>query len=278
MKPTIIVNKFYTKHAVILVIQFLLVIFVLSFFADVLSVIIGISLLEEVMVIGLFQLLSVTILLAVKYDQIGADVLFQLKQIPRDFTLVIWLMILAVGDLILMSEIHNVFKMVVPGLFFESRIANAILFETSFLIRVVVLVLFPSLCEEVLFRGVIANRLAQNYSEVRAVILSAVLFGISHLSLGQIIPAFLGGLLYGFVYLRTRNIFYSILLHFFYNLAIIISYEVPIKIGNFNVVNNDPGRQPWWFTAIGITLLIFGLVQVMGRSSTCSCDQSDYTV
>ena len=153
--------------------------------------------------------------LMIKYEKFGADVINQLMQGPKDFKLVVWLMVLAVGESIFVVKICSIVSPIMPGSILDNDALVYAFFEMSLLARVVVVALIPSFCEELIFRGVITKRLAQSYSEVKSIVLSAILFSAFHLSLVQMIPTFLGGLLLGFVYIRTKNIYYAILLHFF---------------------------------------------------------------
>lgn len=70
----------------------------------------------------------------------------------------------------------------------------------------------PALVEEFAFRGVILSRL-QPYGNGFAVVASALLFGFYHGNFVQLPFAFLCGLIFGFIMVRTRNLFLPILVH-----------------------------------------------------------------
>ncbi|EHQ29261.1 CPBP family intramembrane glutamic endopeptidase [Mucilaginibacter paludis] len=76
--------------------------------------------------------------------------------------------------------------------------------------------------EEILFRGIILNGLLKNYSPQKAIIVSAAIFGLVHLNPWQAIPAFLGGLLMGWMYWKTNSIIPGMLIHFANNLFSIL--------------------------------------------------------
>lgn len=74
--------------------------------------------------------------------------------------------------------------------------------------------------EELLFRGIILNGLLNKYknSSKKAIIYSAMAFGLVHLNIPQGINAFIGGIILGFIYCYTKSMKLSIFAHFINNL------------------------------------------------------------
>lgn len=70
--------------------------------------------------------------------------------------------------------------------------------------------------EELLFRGAILKSLS-TYGSKFAIIISAVLFGMVHGNFEQIPFAFLAGLIFGYVAVKTDSLYYAIILHIFNN-------------------------------------------------------------
>ncbi|CAD5256758.1 MULTISPECIES: CPBP family intramembrane glutamic endopeptidase [unclassified Imperialibacter] len=85
---------------------------------------------------------------------------------------------------------------------------------TSFL----TLVVAAPILEELLFRGVILEGLLKNYSPQKAVIWSALIFGIAHFNPWQAIGATATGVLIGWAYVRTNSLIPGLIIHFFNNL------------------------------------------------------------
>ena len=82
--------------------------------------------------------------------------------------------------------------------------------------------LFVCMPEEVFYRGFILTRTQhyQNHDNIALpVLLSAILFGVSHISGGilYVLFATLAGCIYGLAYIRTNRIETSILTHFSFN-------------------------------------------------------------
>lgn len=75
------------------------------------------------------------------------------------------------------------------------------------------LVLLAPLCEELLFRPVVQTGLARHWGDRAAVTLTAVLFGLFHLSLIRFAETFLLGLFAGVVFLKTRRFWCPVAVH-----------------------------------------------------------------
>lgn len=73
------------------------------------------------------------------------------------------------------------------------------------------------ICEELLFRGVILNRLKLIVPTSFAIVISSILFGILH-SYGSIISASVFGVCMCVIYIKTKNILTCVLAHFINNL------------------------------------------------------------
>jgi uncharacterized protein len=78
--------------------------------------------------------------------------------------------------------------------------------------------ILPGLGEEMLFRGVIQNELQRLYkNSFWPLVFTAFIFSALHLDATGFLPKFCIGLVLGFVYYITGNLWYSILLHFLNN-------------------------------------------------------------
>lgn len=69
------------------------------------------------------------------------------------------------------------------------------------------------IAEECLFRGAITKTLLRSYSPTVAILLSGLLFGVIHINPAQIVSASLLGVLFAWLYYRTRSLIPTILLH-----------------------------------------------------------------
>lgn len=73
-------------------------------------------------------------------------------------------------------------------------------------------VILAPIFEELVFRKLIIERVSV-YGEKLALLFSAVLFAFFHMSVQQFFYAFLAGLVFGYLYIRTRKLIYPVILH-----------------------------------------------------------------
>lgn len=92
---------------------------------------------------------------------------------------------------------------------FAVQIATAPWLSVVFLMAAI-----PAVCEELTFRGFIFGGLIRGNSPLRAVLVTAVMFGVSHGVLQQSLSATVIGVLLGWVALRTGSVLPGILIHF----------------------------------------------------------------
>jgi len=78
---------------------------------------------------------------------------------------------------------------------------------------IITAVVMAPILEEIIFRGIVLDGLLKNYSPVKAIVISSLLFAAIHLNPWQFVTAFFGGLFIGWVYYRTRNLAYAIIIH-----------------------------------------------------------------
>ncbi len=127
---------------------------------------------------------------------------------------------------------------------------------------VILMALVPAICEELAFRGFIFGGLVRQKGRLRAVVITALMFGISHGVLQQSIAATIMGLLLGWVALRTGSVLPCMLIHFTNN-ALSVSLERIASSGwegaplFLTASEAGPAYQPMWIvTSIGIALTI----------------------
>lgn len=95
------------------------------------------------------------------------------------------------------------------------------------LITLISVSVFAPFFEEWLCRGMILRGLVRKVGPTGAIFISAAFFAIIHLNLWQAIPAFLLGLLFGFVYYRTGSLKLTILMHCVNNTMAALLSKVP---------------------------------------------------
>ncbi|TWU24103.1 ABC-2 family transporter protein [Novipirellula galeiformis] len=130
---------------------------------------------------------------------------------------------------------------------------------------VLLMALVPSICEELAFRGFIFGGLERQGGRLRAVVVTAVLFGISHGVLQQSIAATVMGLMLGWIALRTGSVLPGILIHFTNN-ALSVSLERIVDSGwggasiFLRTTEQGPEYQPFWIVismGVAVTCMLY---------------------
>lgn len=99
--------------------------------------------------------------------------------------------------------------------------------QSGWLGIICIAVLGPVL-EEMMFRGVITKVLLQKYSPVKAILLSAFIFGFFHVNPAQVAGAMLSGVLFAWLYYKTGSLIPCILIHILNNsLSVYFSLNYP---------------------------------------------------
>ena len=83
-------------------------------------------------------------------------------------------------------------------------------------LAVIVPVIVAPVVEELIFRKMLIDRLGI-YGEKTAIVFSAVCFGLFHRNLTQFLYAAVLGLVFGYVYSRSRKVHYTMIMHFCLN-------------------------------------------------------------
>jgi membrane protease YdiL (CAAX protease family) len=92
----------------------------------------------------------------------------------------------------------------------------------SFILVAIGIVLVAAVTEELLFRGFIQRIFQRNMSGPLAVVLAGILFSLSHFN-PPVIPGVAAlGVLFGYLFYRTGNLWYPIAGHAIYNLVMLV--------------------------------------------------------
>ena len=129
---------------------------------------------------------------------------------------------------------------------------------TSFLLNLFIVAVLPGLLEEMIFRGCVL-RMLRPYGDVFAVFVSALMFGLMHGNVRQIPFAIIVGLVLGFLYVVTDNIWIPIVVHFLNNAVSLLMEYMSFSLSESTVS---------FFYSVGIITLaalgvFFGIMLVV---------------
>ena len=185
---------------------------------------------------------------------------FPLTPIPVSLLLPLVLTIL--GMHLVISELDNFFRTFLPmpaalAKFFVELVSG----EKSFWGSWVLVVIIAPLTEELLFRGLILRGFLSRYSEKKAILASALLFGAFHMNPWQFLGATIIGVLLAWLYVRTGSLLPCLFAHALNNAVPVIvlsffSLEIP---GYTTDISEVVEFQPLWLDLTGLLLAGLGL-------------------
>lgn len=126
------------------------------------------------------------------------------------------------------------------------------------LFNLLVMALIPALGEELIFRASVQKMLVQWFKKPHvAVIITAIFFSAVHLQFYGFLPRLLLGLLLGYVYFFTGNLWYAIALHFINNAFTVCIYFIAGR----GVINADTleGQMSGSMVMVCVSALLFAL-------------------
>ncbi|OBR92590.1 MULTISPECIES: CPBP family intramembrane glutamic endopeptidase [Clostridium] len=106
--------------------------------------------------------------------------------------------------------------------------------------------------EELIFRGVVLNRLKAKIGVMKAVVLSSILFGAIHYEVGMI-SAVVFGICMSLIYLKTKNIFVTISIHVINNFIVFV-----LQIVSF-FIDNNTAKQNITLNSFNSLWLVLGI-------------------
>jgi sodium transport system permease protein len=123
---------------------------------------------------------------------------------------------------------------------------------------IAVAALSPALCEEAVFRGFLLSSFRGRTKGVTAVVVTAILFGLFHLSIYRLLGTTALGLVMGFMVWHTRSIWPAVLYHFTNNATSILSPDLLPLLG----VDVEAETLPLPLIAASVFLSVVGLILV----------------
>jgi membrane protease YdiL (CAAX protease family) len=263
-------NKIYPtiKNAILLCLLFLGIEIGLGFLIGIFQIIFGLS--DTSLLVGVLTALTSII-------SFGIVLLVGFRKTKRKFNEVfkfnkvssfLWIAIIVfmTGFVIVTSETDNLLNYILPMPEMFRSVFETLMAEQIFIIAIISVGIIPAFAEELFFRGLILDGLKNNYSKRKAIIISALLFGIIHLNPWQFYGGFIIGLISAWICIETNSILLSIYIHFFNNVlyTITVKYKELIPIKGFNNNFATPvDFQPLWFDLTGLVILLIGIIMLI---------------
>ena len=129
----------------------------------------------------------------------------------------------------------------------------------------------PAVCEEWFFRGMIMQTLLKKGSAMRAILVSAALFGFFHIlsnsaiSLDRLIPTTLMGILLGYVCYRSKSIWPGAILHMLHNGCLVFLGYFQPQLSQLSWFPAEGADVPlmWVVPAIVVSLIAVAMIGIV---------------
>jgi membrane protease YdiL (CAAX protease family) len=170
------------------------------------------------------------------------------------------------GFTIVISETDNVLNYFLPPPERLRFLFDTLMAGQPLILSIIAIGIIPAFTEELFFRGLVLDGFQKNYSKRKAIIISALLFGIIHLNPWQFYSGFIFGLIAAWICIETNSILLCIFLHFYNNTlyTIAVRYRDFIPIKGFNSNFSALAEfQPLWFDLSGLAIFIIGTIMLI---------------
>jgi uncharacterized protein len=171
------------------------------------------------------------------------------------YPLLLLLIISSFGLTIVFSELNNLIRYFFP--MSESAIKSTIDFLLSGNIFMVIIsagIVIP-ITEEFIFRGLFLNGLLKNHSAALSIVTTSILFAFLHVNPWGLLSYFLIGVVLSWIFLKTKNLIYCIIVHSLYNLWLVIFLHANLRIPGFSDFSNLNQFQPLWLDGLGVVIV-----------------------
>lgn len=137
--------------------------------------------------------------------------------------------------------------------------------ETALVINLIIVAVLPAIGEEFFFRGVLQRIFGEWFKNMHlAVFAASAIFSFIHFQFYGFIPRLLLGMLFGYLFVWTKNLWYPIVAHFVNNAIGVTAYFFYPELENTALADEIIGEgvsisSGEWITA-SISLLLSGLM------------------
>ncbi len=130
----------------------------------------------------------------------------------------------------------------------------------EFLLGFVVIAIIPAVGEELIFRGILQNKFHQYFRNIHvAIILSAIIFSGFHIQFYGFIPRLMLGIVFGYMYYWSQNLWYPIIGHFINNgMTLILIYMYQAGHVGFDIENQE--KYPYTVIIIFAVITVYMMI------------------
>lgn len=133
----------------------------------------------------------------------------------------------------------------------------------GYVLSLFIMAFLPALSEEMLFRGGLQNFLTRaTKMPLLSILIVSLLFSLVHFSVYGFLVRFFLGLVLGYIYYYTGNLWMSIVAHFFNNALAVTGIFVLTRQGRniTEAINKEVSPSYWGFLALPVIIWLFAVL------------------
>ena len=198
---------------------------------------------------------------------------------PEKHTMKVWQLLLAIVMCFCVMYCSNIVGNIITAIvgMLKGGVVNNVILDiatsTSLIVNFVYMVICAPIMEEFIFRKLIVDRTVR-YGQGVAILISGIMFGLFHGNLNQFVYATTMGMFLAFLYVKTGNIKYTIVIHmivnFFGSIVSVWLLEAMNYEGYMEAVLSGAGMEelmelvmaslPGWIAYMIYACMIFGMM------------------
>lgn len=240
------------RQSVGILVSFLVLVVVLVIPLYILERIIDFPLLEHPAGLTLIELIVYGLILARGLKRANASLGEICPFVPVRLSFLFPMVFTVIGTFILLSEINSLIRGFLPPPTSLTSYVKSLV-SASRWGTIISFVAVGPVIEELLFRGLILRGFLSHYSTRKAILASAIIFGLFHLSPWQFVGATTWGILFAWWFIETRSILPCVFGHALVNALAcrtLFQLEIPGFTGEFS---------SHWLNFIGFVLAALGV-------------------
>lgn len=131
---------------------------------------------------------------------------------PKNTILLVALVILIYFVIVPLVNLETYSKLIRTGYLSYNWFDSNLLSNRNLILFLNIVLIAPVL-EEIIFRGIVLKLFLRKYSAINAIVLSSLIFSVSHFKPIGFLYLFVYGLLFGYAYIKTNSLIISIFCH-----------------------------------------------------------------
>ena len=132
----------------------------------------------------------------------------------------------------------------------------------SLIFSLVSIAILPAIFEELIIRGILFDNLIKNNSLIKSIIITTIIFSAIHMSIPKLPMLVLGAVFTCYIYYKTRNILYAMLIHLTANTISVFEYLLVQPTTGSVTLLNIYGSNTIFILIVSFLLLMISLYRL----------------